>query len=101
MMAKAAVTRRAVRTKISRSSGSPDSSANSSRRWSARLNLRQYRFHVPARELIILKLAGEVAFVRSEIEVAMPAEAEQDRTTLAFFARGNGFIDGGANGVRR
>jgi len=50
--------------------------------------------------LVILQLAGEIGFVSGEVEVAVPAQAEQNGARAIFFARRDGFVEGGPDGVR-
>src|ERR1022692_1967835 len=54
---------------------------------------------IAARVFVILKLTAQIALVRSEVEVAVAAEAEQNDLCPAFFPRGDGFVHSGANRV--
>ena len=54
---------------------------------------------IAARVFVILKLTAQIALVRSEVEVAVAAEAGQKNLCPAFFPRGHGFVHSGANRV--
>src|ERR1035441_3596715 len=57
------------------------------------------RVDIAARVFVILKLTAQIALVRSEVDVAVAAEAEQKDLCPAFFPRGDGFVHSGANRV--
>src|ERR1039458_4473687 len=76
---------------------SPDSA--SSHDPSSRLNLRQSPRHILPGVLIILQLSREITFVRTQVEVAVPAEAEQDDARPPFLAGEQRFVHRGADEV--
>src|ERR1035437_10236195 len=78
---------------------SPDSA--SSHDSSSRLNLCQSPRHILPGVLIILQLSREITFVRTQVEVAVPAEAEQDDARPPFLAGEQRFVHRGADGVGR
>src|ERR1035441_10608154 len=67
----------------------------------SRLNLRQGPRHVPPGILVILQLPRQIIFVRAQVEVTVPAEAEQDGALPPFLAGEQGFVHGRADSVRR
>src|ERR1035438_921137 len=69
--------------------------------WQSWLNLCQSPRYVPPGILVILQLPRKIILVRAQVEVAVPAEAEQDGARPPFLAGEQGFVHGRADGVRR
>ena len=66
-----------------------------------RSELRERLCQVAARILVILQTAGKIVFVRRQIEVSVPAEAEKYVSLATFLTCCQRLIDGSANRVGR